>query len=111
MRELQQNVTPSSFCNHSQKNAQKRLKSSSSNSDFTRIRARAHATIQPELPRARAREAMQTAPPQKNTALGYETLGGRAMQGLVTLLELVVVPYLRPVWAYQREARRRLVTP
>ena len=40
----------------------------------------------------------------KDTALGYETLGGRAMQGLVTLLELVVAPYLRPVWAYQREA-------
>ena len=31
----------------------------------------------------------------KNTALGYETEGGRAMQGLVTLLELVVAPYLR----------------
>lgn len=43
----------------------------------------------------------------KETALGCETLGGRAMQGLVTPLELVVVPYLRPVWAYQREARRR----
>ena len=43
----------------------------------------------------------------KDTALGYETLGGRTMQGLVTPLELVVVPYLRPVWASQREARRR----
>ena len=43
----------------------------------------------------------------KETALGFETLGGRAMQGLVTPLELVVVPYLRLVWAYQREARRR----
>ena len=42
----------------------------------------------------------------KETALGFETLGGRAMQGLATPLELVV-PYLRPVWAYQREARRR----
>ena len=31
----------------------------------------------------------------KETALGYETLGGRAMQGLATPLELVVVPYLR----------------
>ena len=31
----------------------------------------------------------------KETALGYETLGGRALQGLVTLLELVVAPYLR----------------
>lgn len=43
----------------------------------------------------------------KETALGFETLSGRAMQGLVTPPELVVVPYLRPVWAYQREARRR----
>ena len=32
---------------------------------------------------------------EKNTALGLETSGGRAMQGLVTPLELVVVPYLR----------------
>ena len=32
------------------------------------------------------------------------------MRGLVTPLELVV-PYLRPVWAYQREDRLRLVTP
>ena len=47
----------------------------------------------------------------KNTALGYEASGGRAMQGLVTPLELVVVPYFRSVWAYCREARRRLVTP
>ncbi len=31
----------------------------------------------------------------KETDLGYETKVGRAMQGLVTLLELVVVPYLR----------------
>ena len=31
----------------------------------------------------------------KETALGFETLGGRAMQGLATPLELVVVPYLR----------------
>ena len=31
----------------------------------------------------------------KETALGFETLGGRAMQGLVTPPELVVVPYLR----------------
>ena len=43
----------------------------------------------------------------KETALGYKALGGRAMQGLVTPLELAVAPYLRPVWAYQREARRR----
>ena len=34
----------------------------------------------------------------KETALGYETSGGCAMQGLVTLLELVVVPSFRPVW-------------
>ena len=52
-------------------------------------------------------ERRQRPPPKKNTALGYETLGGCAMQGLVTPLELVVVPYLRPVWAYQRVARRR----
>ena len=36
---------------------------------------------------------------EKNTALGFETSGGRAMQGLVTPLVLGVVPYLRPVWA------------
>lgn len=30
----------------------------------------------------------------KETALGFETLGGRAMQGLATPLELVA-PYLR----------------
>jgi len=43
---------------------------------------------------------------RKIPPIGIETLGGRALQGLVTPLE-IDVPYLRLVWAYQREARRR----
>ena len=43
---------------------------------------------------------------KKIPPIGIETLGGRALQGLVTPLE-IDVPYLRLVWAYQREARRR----
>ena len=57
---------------------------------------------------------------KKIPPIGIKTLGGCEMRGLLTPLELVV-SYLRPVWApewayqreapYQREARRRLVTP
>ena len=48
---------------------------------------------------------------KKIPPIGIETLGGCALQGFVTPLEIVVSSYLRPVWANQREARRRLVTP
>ena len=47
---------------------------------------------------------------KKVPPIGIKTWGGRALRGLVTPLE-IALPYLRPVWAYQREARRRLVTP
>ena len=55
------------------------------------------------LTRASVGENMLSATATKNTALGYDASGGRAMQGLVTPLELVVVPYLRPVWANQEK--------
>ena len=61
------------------------------------------------LPRASVGENMLSATATKNTALGYDASGGRAMQGLVTPLELVVVPYLRRRAARPARARSAMI--